>query len=1108
MRRAGGGRSGLFGGGAAALAIVVLGLPAAAQAQDSAARSRDAWHRTFQRAPAPGRQVAVAPTYAASFELDRELLAAEARQAPLAGAGSPVVISIPEPDGSFARFEVARGTTLSPELAAKHPGIRDYVGVGVDDPSASLSLVISPEGAFAAVRGRNGTSYVEPRYRDDATAHVAFAREDLPNSEPLRESEDMARQLEGAVPRPASRPGPGEDVPLRTYRLALINDQSYAAFFGGSDAEVLAAKTALMARVNQIYRQDLGIEMTLIPQTDALNLNTDARAIDPGGPCGGAACYTIEQLSGCSDPTLTQTTIVAGQIAGARNYDVGHLMLGADGGGLAAPGVGGAMKAEGCTGQSSPTGDAWGVDFVAHEMGHQFGADHTWNGTGGSCTSANRVDASAMEPGSGSTILGYAGICDDDNLQPHSDPYFSQWSQAQIYGWVDAPAVDPENPPLSSVQRVSLRDFDGTDSFDVSFDGGAPERITNGSSYSLAGIKAAIDAAIGGGTTVTVTNWQGEEGGALDQDGFTVTFDSDVDEPQLALTNFSGASGFGGDAVVGGPRNNGGAVTTTSNKAPSVQTDPGFTIPVRTPFTLTATGSDANPADTLTYLWEQSDPGTGRALGTEPGTIGPLFRVFGVAQRTDTGGEYNSMPKNATTTNPARDFPDVAQVMDDNTDAVNACGPVTTDAGNDCWSEYLPKVNRTMTFRVTARDGNPLAGGTGFADTALTVSAAAGPFRLTSQASDTNNGTAARLPVTWSVAGTNAAPISTSSVRILLSTDDGASFPMVLAASTPNDGSETVRLPAGVQTTTGRIRIEAVGNVFYDASRGRLSFDRRQGPSLAASPSSASFGSVTVGQLSNPTSVSVANNGGGGADLGTVAISGPNAGQFAIVADACSGRAPPAGGGSCAVSVRFAPTSPGSKSATLTVPDLGGESTNVSLTGTGVGTTPTPPTSPPRPPAKAATVRLTGARTQNFLRARAVTVKVTVDRNAALSATGTIALGKARAAPRLRLRAARGRAVARRTTTLKLRLTARGLRRLRAAVRARRRATANVSIRVKPADAPATVVKRSIRHRGAAKPTRPRAMRWIFDVPPPISSTGASRTAALTIDSVTMFGAM
>ena len=977
MRGSGGRRSRRFGGGVVALAIVVLGVPAAAQAQDSAARSRDAWHRTAERGPASGRPVAVDPTAFTSYSLERQQLADQAQQAPATEGGSPVVLSIPRPDGRFERFDVTRGTTLSPELAAEHPEIRDYVGVGVDDPADSLSLVTSPEGAYAAIRGPDGTSYVEPRYRDDATAHVAFARQDLPNRNPLHENDATAQQLVTDVPSSALRPGPGETVPLRTFRLALINDRAYANFFGGSNAQVLTAKTALMARVNQIYRQDMGITMTLVPQTDALNLNTDAKAINPNGPCGGAACYTTAQLQRCTGATLTRTDIVAGQILGARNYDIGHLMLGSGGGGLAAAGVGGAIKASGCTGSSNPTGDAWGVDFVAHEMGHQFGASHTFNGTERDCTAGNRVNATADEPGSGSTIMAYAGICDDDNLQPHSDPYFSQASQTQIYGWVDAPAVDRENPPLTAVQRVSLRNFDGTDSFDISFNGGATGKITNGTNYTLAGIKAAVDAAIGGGADVTVTNWEDEQGGALDQNGFTVTFDSNVDEPTLAASNFSGASGFVRDAVVGGPRNNSGAVTQTTNKAPTVETAPGFTIPARTPFTLTATGTDAN-ADTLTYLWEENDPGTGRALGTEPEAIGPLFRVFGVAQRTDTGAVYNSTPKNATTTNPARDFPDVAQVMADNTDAVNACGSVTTDAGNDCWSEYLPKVNRTLTFRVTARDGNPEAGGTGYADTALTVSAGAGPFRLTSQATNTDNGTAATLPVTWNVAGTDAAPVSTSNVRILLSTDDGASFPAVLAAATPNDGSETVDLPLGIKTTTGRIRIEAVGNVFYDVSRGRISIDPTQAP---------------------------------------------------------------AGGG--------------------------GPSTSTPTTTTSTPTTPVAPPLLPVGAPTAATLRLSSARAQNFLRAKAVVVKATVDRDSALSATGTLAIGsKAVAGARLKLKAAKGSGVAGRATTLKLGLTARGLRAVRSAVRGKRRVTASVSVRATPADAPSTVTKTSIRQKG------------------------------------------
>jgi hypothetical protein len=325
--------------------------------------------------------------------------------------------------------------------------------------------------------------------------------------------------------------------------------------------------------------------------------------------------------------------------------------------------------------------------------------------------------------------------------------------------------------------------------------------------------------------------------------------------------------------------------------------------------------------------------------------------------------------------------------MADNTDAVKDCGPVATPTGNDCWSEYLPKVNRSMSFRVTARDGNAEAGGNGFADTLLTVSGGAGPFRLTSQATNTDNGSATTLPVTWDVAGTNAAPINTANVRILLSTDDGATFSTVLAGSTPNDGSEAVPLPAGVQTTTARIRIEGVGNVFYDVSRGQLSFDRTKEP---------------------PPS-------GGGGGGGT------------------------SGGGT--TTTTSTPTTP-------TTPPL-------------LPVTPTGPTS--------ASIRLSAAKVQNFLRTGVVTVKVTVDRDAALTATGAIALGRAKAtsAASLKLKSAKGSATAGKATTLKLKLTARDKTRLRSAVRARRTATAKISVKVSPPGLPPTTEKATVRQKGA-----------------------------------------
>lgn len=825
--------------------LAVFGGAAPALAAGPAARSQAAWDHVpaSQAKSAAARQGAplVRPRRFAAFTLDRaalkDVLGAAPRGGTAAARRAPLEVAVPNPSGGYDRFTIATAPVLAPALQAAHPEIQTYSGTGVDDPRATVQLDLTPLGFHASVLSAGRTYYVDPRFVD-RSQYVAYDRADA-GEDPYAgfQERDFASIAQARTPGGVAdvADANGAAVTLRTYRLALVSDPSYAQAPAVA-GNVTAAKATLVARVTQLYQRDLAIRLQLIAQNDQLNLDTSAKATGANGPCGLTPCFTATELSSCGDDTLDANTSATGRIVGLANFDVGHIVLGNDGGGIAGLGVvGGPDKATGCTGLPNPTGDPFAVDYVAHELGHEFGADHTFNAEGGSCGGGNRNPSTSVEPGSGSTIMAYAGICGADDLQAHSDPYFSEASIAQIGGYVSG----SQNQP-----------------------------------------------------------------------------------------------GAGGNVQ-----------TVTANRAPDVSTPAGFTIPARTPFTLTASGSDAD-GDPLTYLWEQTDPGgsAGTSLFSPSKPDGPLFRVFGTA---------DSAYGNAAGPSPSRDFPDVAQVMADDTNAATGSCPNATDV--PCFSEFLPTVARTLRFRVTARDGNPAGGGVGGADTTLTVAAGAGPFRLTSLTGGTTPAPAdGQLPLTWSVAGTNAAPVNAANVRILLSTDGGATFPTVLAASTPNDGSQTVPLPANVTTSNGRIRIEAVGNVFFDVSRGALSLTPR---SVSLSAPATDLGTVQTGRTGSDVTVTVTNGGSGTAHLGTTSLTGADAADVVKpgALDRCSGAAVGAGA-SCSVTLRLAPSRPGSFAATLQVPsDDPASPLSVALTGT--GTAPPPP--PPPPPAATTTTSTT-----------------------------------------------------------------------------------------------------------------------------------------------------
>ncbi|CAM3979969.1 M12 family metallo-peptidase [Kibdelosporangium persicum] len=765
----------------------------------------------------------------AGFTLDRTLM--QGQLGMRAAAAQEVLL--PTPEGTFQRFSLVDAPVMEEGLAAAHPEIRTYAGKGIDDPTASVRADLTPLGFHASVRSENGSWFVDPYYHRDQSLYASYYGHDVQNpSGPLQEKGivGVAKEVQAAIDK-------NPVVKLRTYRLALITDPSYANYFGAEN--VTAAKVTLINRVAQIYEDETAIRLVLIKDTDKTNLNTPAMASEPNGPCGAAPCFKPEELEFCDIPTLFATGIALGQLVGADSYDVGHIGLGVNGGGIAGLGVvGGQEKAVGCTGLPTPVGDFYAVDYVAHEIGHQFGGNHTFNGTEWNCSAGNREPTTSVEPGSGSSIMAYAGICQQDNLQPHSDPYWSHQSYTEITSYITS-----DLPAINEQQDVSLRGFDGDDSFTLSYKGQTSAPIVRGVNYTPAGVKAAVESITG--ATVTVAGFGDQPDYRpmpFDDTGFQVTFGgalAGVNVDSLGVT-VNGGSGFAGESIKGGPVDNKGfKVTDTRNHAPVVKVPSSYTIPVRTPFALTGSAKDQD-GDAVTYMWEQNDRGkaTGTALVDNVKKDGPLFRQFGTAAIVSDADtlKYYSPGQNAVNRNPTRVFPDMAQILANNTNAkTGACPPAPPKPPSggktnvppeliDCYSEFLPTADwvgfnddRTMHFRLTARDARHGGGGIGIGDTAVKLVPTAGPFLVTSQGAAGALAGGSKQTITWDVAGTNAAPINVKNVKISLSTDGGKTFPHVIARSTANDGSEQVKIP-DLATTTARIRIEAVGNIFFDVN--------------------------------------------------------------------------------------------------------------------------------------------------------------------------------------------------------------------------------------------------------------------------------------------------
>ncbi len=648
------------------------------------------WEQVAEKSIASRGTRRIFPEKYLTYRLDLNQLQQVLDRAPMENSDEArrkvTVISIPMPNGQLQAFQLEESPLLSPEIAAQHPTWKTYQGFGIDDRSAYARFDLTDSGFHGYVLSSEGTFSIDPYQVNDRDNYLVFAKSDMGRTSRYHcEVEEMLDTKSRVHDSPIDfAPAFTHGAQLRTYRLAIGTTAEYTNIFrqaGDTDAQAQTRafnQVVITAnRVSGVYRKELAVAFMLVSNTSTVY------AVSPETPA---------DYSNSGSPDLNANVTNLNAAYGSTGYDIGHVFGSSDNGVAQLSSVCGSSKARGYSGQPNPVGDPFDVDYVAHEMGHQFGANHTFSAQP-NCNSSPAV--ARREPGSAVTIMGYAGICSGgSNPQRNSIDIFHNYSQTEAL-------------------------------------------------------------------------------------------------------NFLGGTGGTCGTLIG------------TNTVPVVAALQNYTIPFNTPFELNATATDAD-GDALTYGWEQSDPAASAA--SYPGTTDDddVSRVF-------RPGFRSYLPK----TNGSRMFPSLTYVLNNSNEApvfYTGTSAVGMNCGNSpggqcITGEDLPSEARTMNFKVTVRDGK---GGIADGTVILTVINTTTPFKVTSQnASPATWNGGSTQNITWDVSGTNAGSINAANVKISLSVDGGQTFGHVLAASTPNTGSASVTVPS-VDTTTARIKIEAIGNVFFD----------------------------------------------------------------------------------------------------------------------------------------------------------------------------------------------------------------------------------------------------------------------------------------------------
>ncbi len=689
-----------------------------------------------------GIPVGTAQQLATTQRVALNVLQIRQQLAPVAGASARARqvatyrVLLPTPQGA-QEFLLTETFVLPADDPAAQQRLRTFVGYQVSNSARRVALTLTASGLTAQLLSGPEALLLHPA--PDGQAYLLEPAAAAPSG--------TCGTVGAADPAPvpgqqrtanaSTLPVPGSfGTQLRTLRMAiLVSLEFYNAnkgTNGNDDQNVEAAVATIINGMTAFYRQELSVSFTLVkPTAGSFYFSAMTTATLPQSDPYTAGHVRLTNVSDVN-------AIVQNRFD-SNSYELGHCLHNTGGGVAYEPAICSTYRGGGWSGAST-SGSFQQV--LAHEIGHQFGAGHAFNGPCG-----DQEVGSNLEPGGGATVMAYTYVCGSQNI-------------------IDLGGTDEDHFSLRSLDKMRTR------------------LLTSG----------CVNSSI--------------------------------------------------------------ATTTSPNQVPSVNAGPDYVIPTKTPFTLTATGSDPD-GNALVYTWDQFDYTTNvNALGTIQGTGGlaavddpeaPLFRP--------------RLPRTAN----SRTFPDLRYILANSNKPADRVG------------EALSNVGRDIHFGVTVRDQVASGGAWASDNVTVTVAPNTGPFAVTVQNASTLWIAGQPATVTWSVNGTDQAPISVSQVRITLSTDGGQTFGTVLAASTLNDGSQAITIP-NVTTSQARVRVEAVGNIFFDIN----DVDFPIGPCapvasqiLPATAVSANAGDATLNLTENAYSLTQYTNSGAGQITGAITAADP-----------------------------------------------------------------------------------------------------------------------------------------------------------------------------------------------------------------------------------------